>query len=166
MARHPDPVPPQPGRESVWRYPRPPRLESTTRRLRVTVAGRTIADTRRGLRVLETSHPPVYYFPPDDVVMECLIPADQSSFCEWKGLAEYRHVEVGAQRIEHAAWVYRRPTAAFRALRSHIAFYAAPGVACYVDDELARPQPGGFYGGWITADIVGPFKGQPGTQGW
>lgn len=157
---------PAPGQESVWDYPRPPRLEPTTRRLRVVFAGVTIADTLRGYRVLETSHPPVYYIPPSDLQRQYLLPAAGSSFCEFKGQASYYHVVVGARRAENAAWYYSKPTAAFMPIAGAVAFYAGKLDACYVDDELVTPQPGGFYGGWITADVVGPFKGGPGTMGW
>ncbi len=162
----PKPVQPLPGQESVWDYPRPPRLEPATPRLRVIFNGQTIADTRRGLRVLETSHPPVYYFPPADVALTYLTRTGQSSFCEWKGRAGYYTVQVDGRRAESAAWFYPNPTPAFAALKDYIAFYAAPMEACLVDDEQARPQPGGFYGGWVTNAIVGPFKGEPGTSGW
>lgn len=162
----PKPVQPLPGQESVWDYPRPPRLEPTLRHLRVVFNGVTIADTRRGLRVLETSHPPVYYFPPADVALNYVTRTSQSSFCEWKGRAGYYTVQVGSRRAENAVWFYPNPTPAFAALKDYLAFYAAPMEACYVDDEQARPQPGGFYGGWVTSAIVGPFKGEPGTAGW
>ncbi len=159
-------APPGPGQESVWAYPRPPRLEPVHKRLRVVLDGITVAETRHGSRVLETSHPPVYYFPPADVRMEHLIPVSGSSFCEWKGRARYYDVVVGDRRAERAAWAYPDPVPAFRALKDHVAFYPHLMDACFVEDEQARPQPGGFYGGWITGDIVGPFKGGPGSTGW
>lgn len=162
----PTPTPPAPGQESVWDYPRPPRLEPTTRHIQIIFNGVTIADTRRALRVLETSHPPVYYIPPEDIRMEYVRPAPGSSWCEWKGQARYYTVEVNGRRAENVGWAYPRPTPAFAALRNHIAFYAAPMDACLVDGERARPQPGNFYGGWVTDDVVGPFKGEPGTMGW
>ena len=125
-----------------------------------------VADTTRGLRVLETSHPPNYYFPPDDVLGGVLTPAPGASFCEWKGRADYFTVH-GAERTEEAAaWSYASPSPAFAPLRDHVAFYAGPMDACFVDDERVVPQPGGFYGGWITSRVVGPFKGGPGTRGW
>jgi uncharacterized protein (DUF427 family) len=157
---------PAPGQESVWDYPRPPRVEATSKRIRVVFAGVTIADTCAAQRVLETSHPPVYYIPRADIRQEHLVEAPGSSVCEWKGQARYFTVAVGDRRAERAAWSYPDPTAAFRAIRHHVAFYAGPMDACYVDDELVTPQPGGFYGGWITQDVVGPFKGEPGTWGW
>jgi uncharacterized protein (DUF427 family) len=159
-------VPPGPGQESVWDYPRPPRVEATTRRLRVIFGGVVIADTRRGYRVLETSHPPVYYIPPADILMQHLAPTPQSSFCEFKGQAGYYTLAAGGKRAENAAWSYPDPTPAFAAIKDAVAFYADKMDACYVDDEQVMPQPGGFYGGWITADVVGPFKGGPGTWGW
>jgi uncharacterized protein (DUF427 family) len=152
--------------ESVWDYPRPPRLESTGRRVRVVFGGVTIADSRRALRLLETSHPPTYYIPPDDVLESHLRPASGSSFCEWKGHASYFDVVSGNRVAPRAAWTYRSPSDGYSALAHHIAFYAEPMDACYVDDERVTPQPGGFYGGWITSDVTGPFKGGPGTAGW
>ncbi|GAB4445210.1 MAG: DUF427 domain-containing protein [Chloroflexi bacterium OHK40] len=157
---------PGPGQESVWDYPRPPRVEPTSRHLRVIFGGVVIADTRRAHRVLETSHPPVYYIPPADIRMEYLTPAAGSSFCEFKGRAAYYTVAAGDRRAENAAWYYPSPAPGFEAIAGAVAFYPALMDACYVDGELAEPQPGGFYGGWITADIVGPFKGGPGTRGW
>jgi uncharacterized protein (DUF427 family) len=128
--------------------------------------GVTIAETRRAKRVLETSHPPVYYLPPEDVEMVHLIEASGTSWCEWKGRASYYDVVVEGEEARRAAWTYHQPSEAFEIIKDHVAFY--PGVmdACYVDGEQVRPQPGRFYGGWITDDVVGPFKGGPGTQGW
>jgi uncharacterized protein (DUF427 family) len=157
---------PEAGQESVWAYPRPPRLEPVMKRLRVVFNGVTLADTTQGKRVLETSHPPVYYFPPQDVAMEHLKAASGTSICEWKGIASYYDVNVGGRRVNHAAWAYRETTPGFVAIKDHLAFYAHLMDACFVGDELARPQPGLFYGGWITNDVVGPFKGEPGTDGW
>lgn len=159
-------IAPGPGQESVWDYPRPPRVEPTSRRLRVILGGVVIADTTGGHRVLETSHPPVYYIPPADIRMDHLTPTPQSSFCEFKGRAGYYTVAAGGRRVESGAWFYPDPTPAFAAIRGAVAFYAGLMDACYVDDELVTPQPGGFYGGWITADVVGPFKGGPGSWGW
>ncbi len=162
----PKPIQPQPGQESVWDYPRPPRLERTTKRLRVVFGGVTIAETTSGWRVLETSHPPVYYFPPADIRADVCRPSARTSYCEWKGLAQYYTVRVGQRVAPDAAWGYPNPTPAFAPLAGHIAFYARAMDACYVDDERVVPQPGEFYGGWITSDIVGPFKGVPGSWGW
>jgi uncharacterized protein (DUF427 family) len=159
-------VTPGPGQESVWDYPRPPRVEGSTRHIQVVFAGVVIADTRRAQRVLETSHPPAYYIPPEDIRMEHLERTDRSSWCEWKGRASYYTVTVKARQATNAAWFYPNPTPAFTSIRDHVAFYAQPMDACYVDGERVRPQPGDFYGGWITSDIVGPFKGEPSTWGW
>jgi uncharacterized protein (DUF427 family) len=159
-------VEPQPGQESVWDYPRPPRVEETDRHLRVVFNGVTVAETRRAVRVLETSHPPVYYIPPEDTRMVHLVPASGSTWCEWKGRADYYDVVVDNKRAERAAWTYNQPHNGFEAIQDHVAFYAGRMDACYVDGERVTPQPGGFYGGWITSDVVGPFKGGPGTRGW
>lgn len=160
------PRPTEPGQESVWDYPRPPRLEDVPARISVVFNDRTIADTTRAKRVLETSHPPVYYIPPDDIDAECLNPASGESWCEWKGVARYFDVVVGEVRASRAAWYYPAPTEDFASLAGYVAFYADKMDACYVDGERAHPQPGGFYGGWITSNILGPFKGGPGTRGW
>ncbi|KGF71745.1 hypothetical protein DO97_15820 [Neosynechococcus sphagnicola sy1] len=163
---HPLRIAPAPGQESVWDYPRPPRLEATHRHLQVICNGISLAETCRGQRVLETSHPPVYYFPPEDIHQQYLVAMPQRSFCEWKGLATYYTIVIGEHRVVNAAWCYPQPTPPFAALRNHIAFYPQEMQACWVDGELVQPQPGNFYGGWITMDIVGPFKGEPGTGGW
>lgn len=160
----PDPV--RPGQESVWDYPRPAIARPTAAHVVVELGGIVIADTRKAVQTLETSHPPSFYLPPDDVLRGALVPVDGSSFCEWKGHARYFDVIANGQRRARAAWSYPNPTAAFAILRDHIAFYAAAMDACLVDDERVVPQPGGFYGGWITPGIVGPFKGGPGSQGW
>ena len=152
--------------ESVWDYPRPPRLESTNRHVLVRHGGTLIADTVQALRVLETSHPPVYYVPPADVDFSLVRPAPGSSFCEWKGLARYWNVVVEGERIERVAWSYPAPDPAFATLKDHLAFYADRLDDCQVDGEMVRPQPGSFYGGWITSDVKGPFKGSPGSRGW
>ncbi len=160
----PDPL--RPGQESVWDYPRPPRLEASTRHLRIVHRGVTIADSRRALRLLETSHPPSWYIPPADLAMQHLRAAAGSSFCEWKGRAAYRDVVVGDDVLANVGWCYPSPTPGFAALRDHVAFYAAPFDSVTIDGEQVRPQPGGFYGGWITADVAGPFKGITGSQFW
>lgn len=159
-------VEPGPGQESVWDYPRPPRIEPAARHLRVVLGGVVVAETRRGIRVLETSHPPVYYFPPEDVLAGALHEARGTSLCEWKGLARYWDVEGGGVLRPRAAWSYPVPLPEYEALRDHLAFYPQPMDECTVDGERALPQPGGFYGGWITSRVVGPFKGEPGTSGW
>jgi uncharacterized protein (DUF427 family) len=154
--------------ESVWDYPRPPRLEPTGRVIEVVLAGVAIARTTRAHRVLETSHPPVYYIPPEDIregVLE-VVPA-AGPVCEWKGAATYLDViAADGSRLTRAAWTYRAPTAAFSAIADAVAFYPAPMDRCTVDGEVVEPQPGGFYGGWVTSDLIGPFKGGPGTRGW
>jgi len=159
-------IEPGPGQESVWDYPRPPRLEVTSKRIQIVLAGVTIADTTRAQRVLETSHPPVYYLPPDDVAREYLRPARGSSFCEWKGEASYYDIVVGDRVAAQAAWTYRQPSPAFAPIADYIAIYPGKMDECSVDGERVQAQPGDFYGGWITSDIVGPFKGDLGTWGW
>lgn len=159
-------VTPGPGQESVWDYPRPPRLEDSPKHIQVVFNGVMIAHTHRAKRVLETSHPPVYYIPPADIRAECLIASPQSSWCEWKGRAGYYTVAVGDRQAPNAAWFYPDPTPAFESLKDYVAFYPHLMEACYVNSEPVQPQPGNFYGGWITSDIVGPFKGAVGTWGW
>ena len=154
------------GQESVWDYPRPPRLEGCPERIKVVVEGVVIAKSDQTKRVLETSHPPVYYIPPADVRLDLLEPTDRQSWCEWKGKARYFDVVVGERWIPNAAWAYSPPTQAFQSIRDYLAFYPHLMDACFVDDEQVQAQAGGFYGGWITSKIVGPFKGEPGTQGW
>jgi len=161
-----DRIQPGPGQESVWYYQRPPRLEDSNKHIQVIFNQIAIADTHHAMRVLETSHPPVYYIPPSDIKMEYLIRTPQSSFCEWKGLAEYYTVAVGDKQVQNAAWFYPDPTPTFTAIKDYVAFYPHLMDACYVNGEKVQPQPGNFYGGWITSDIVGPFKGSPGTWGW
>ena len=152
--------------ESVWDYPRPPRAEASDRRIRVVLGGETIVDTTRAVRVLETSHPPVFYVPLEDVRDGVLEPADgPTTFCEWKGSASYYDVVAGGKRAERAAWTYREPLPGFEAIRDAVAFYATLMDACFVDDERVEPQTGAFYGGWITSEVVGPFKGITGTAG-
>jgi uncharacterized protein (DUF427 family) len=159
-------IEPGPGQESVWDYPRPPRLEPTNKHLKVVFNGEVIADTRRALRVLETSHPPVYYIPLDDIRQEFLVPLPRRTFCEFKGGAVYWALKVGERLVEDAAWSYPDPRPSYQALKDHVAFYASRVDSCWVDDEQVQPQAGDYYGGWITSDIVGPFKGESGTQDW
>jgi uncharacterized protein (DUF427 family) len=166
LLKRPEPIKPKPGQESVWDYPRPPRLEKTNKHIRIIFNAVTIADTRNAYRVLETSHPPVYYIPPADIEMEYMHPASGTSFCEWKGQAGYYTLRVGAKEVERVAWYYPDPTPDFAAIKDYVAFYPGPMDKCTVDGEEVKPQPGGFYGGWITGDVVGPFKGEPGTEGW
>ena len=149
----------------MWTYPRPPRLEPARAAIRVELGGVVVASSTSALRVLETSHPPSYYVPPNDCALELFAPAPGRSFCEWKGDAVYWTVTAGDRVAERAAWSYPTPTAGFAALRDHLAFY--PSVfECFVDDERVTPQPGGFYGGWVTSLVAGPVKGPPGTEWW
>ncbi|WP_375272640.1 DUF427 domain-containing protein [Sphingomonas sp.] len=164
MRPRPDPV--APGQESVWRYPRPAVAQASTRHVRVEHGGVVIADTRAPVRTLETSHPPTWYLPPADIATNLLRRSDRRSFCEWKGVATYWHLQVGGVLLRDIAWSYLDPSRDFTMLRDHLAFYAAPLDHCTVDGEQVRPQPGGFYGGWITDDLAGPFKGVPGSSGW
>ena len=163
---HPRRIEPGPGQESVWDYPRPPRLERSTKRLVITFADAVVADTTGAYRVLETSQAPSYYLPPDDIDRSLLVAAPGSSFCEWKGMARYWSVVVGDRVAAEAAWSYPAPTPPFQAIADHVAFYPGRLDRCTVDGEQARPMDGGFYGGWITDDIVGPIKGAPGTLHW
>jgi uncharacterized protein (DUF427 family) len=152
--------------EDVWAYPRPPRVEPVTRPIRIVFAGQTIAQTGAAFRVLETSHPPVYYLPRAAFADGVLEPAAGQSLCEWKGAARYWSIRAGGRVAEGAAWSYPNPRSAFAAIRDHFAVYAGPMDACFVGDEAVTPQPGGFYGGWVTKDLQGPFKGGPGSMGW
>jgi uncharacterized protein (DUF427 family) len=154
------------GQESVWDYPRPPKLDRVAERLRVVHGGRTIADTTGGFRVLETSHPPVYYFPLADVQLEFMKPAGGRPVCEFKGAARYWSVEVDGRRSEQAAWSYPDPEPNYAVLKDFIAFYASRVDECWVGDERAKAQEGDYYGGWITSKVVGPFKGAAGTMSW
>ncbi|MEM9701014.1 MAG: DUF427 domain-containing protein [Planctomycetota bacterium] len=157
--------------ESVWDYPRPPRWERCEKRVVVVFAGETLADTTAAIRILETSHPPTFYLPPDDVNAAMLRPAPGRSLCEWKGVASYldvvAHADTPEERVApKAAWTYREPVPAFTELKDHIAVYPSRMDECTVDGERVQAQEGDFYGGWITSEIVGPFKGGPGTWGW
>lgn len=164
MRPKPDPV--APGQESVWRYPRPAIAEASDRHIRIVHADIVVADTRSAVRTIETSHPPSWYIPPDAITPGLLRASSRRSFCEWKGEARYWHLDIGGRTFSDVAWSYANPTTAFAILRDHIAFYAAPFDLCTVDGVPVRPQPGGFYGGWITSDLAGPFKGVPGSMGW
>ncbi len=159
-------VEPGPGQESVWDYPRPPRLEESDKRIKVVFGGVTLAYTTRAKRILETSHPPAYYIPPEDIRMEHLTVAGARSFCEWKGVARYYDLETDERREIRAAWFYPDPVPAYARIKDHVAFYPSLMDACWVDGERVEAQEGDFYGGWITSGIVGPFKGAPGTRGW
>ena len=153
-------------RESVWDYPRPPRIEESSRSVRVVLGGQVIAESARARRVLETSHPPVYYLPLEDVATGVLSPTSRTTICEFKGAARYYTVHGGGRIEENAAWSYPQPSPGFEALVDHVAFYPGRMDECTIDGERVLAQEGDFYGGWITSDIDGPFKGAPGTSGW
>ena len=163
--RPPFAVPPGPGQESVWDYPRPPELRASNRHVLVRYGDFILADSMSTIRILETASPPTYYIPAVDVHSEYLVAAAGSSFCEWKGAARYWSLQTGTLSAPEIAWSYPDPTVRFRTIAGYFSFY--PGkVACYVNEERVRPQRGGFYGGWVTRDIAGPYKGEPGTSHW
>jgi uncharacterized protein (DUF427 family) len=157
---------PRPGQQSVWDFPRPPALQRVLDRVTVEFAGQVIADTARAVRVCETASPPTYYVPDTDVRMDLLRPAGGASFCEWKGTATYQSLVVSDQTAPRCAWFYPSPTDEYRELAGMIAFYPRRVDRCTVGDLEVRPQPGEFYAGWVTPDLVGPFKGEPGSEGW
>ncbi|MHB8600353.1 MAG: DUF427 domain-containing protein [Ktedonobacteraceae bacterium] len=159
-------IQPGPGQESVWDYPRPPRVEDSTKHIQVILNGVVIADSHRAKRVLETSHPPVYYIPPEDMQMQYFKPTPRTTFCEFKGAASYYTITVGDKIIPNGAWYYAHPTHPYEALQGYIALYPGKMDICTVNGEQVQAQEGDFYGGWITKDIVGPFKGGMGTFGW
>lgn len=150
--------------ESVWDYPRPPRIERIDWSLKVEHEGQLLAETREGVRILETSHPPCFYFPPGAVDMSRLEPSQTRTFCEWKGQARYWHLKTANGLIEDVCWAYAEPVDPI--IKDHLSFYAGRVEACFVDDEQVKPQAGDFYGGWILDWVRGPFKGGPGTRGW
>ncbi|NYD73995.1 DUF427 domain-containing protein [Leifsonia soli] len=162
----PRPEIPGPGQESVWDYPRPPRIERVDASVTIRLGGQLIVETRDVVRVLETSHPPVYYLPIADFVTGALADADGSSFCEFKGTARYLDVRGGVEVRSASAWNYPHPSPGFESLRDRVAVYAQQMDECTVDGEVVTPQPGDFYGGWITRAVVGPFKGSPGSRNW
>jgi uncharacterized protein (DUF427 family) len=151
--------------ESVWDYPRPPEVVSDQRKVEVKWLGQLISRTTQSVRILETASPPTFYLPSADVNEELLREASGNSFCEWKGGATYWNIVVNNQILENAAWSYNKPNPAFRSLAGYYSFYPAK-VECYVSDIRVKPQPGSFYGGWMTPEIVGPVKGEPGSGGW
>jgi uncharacterized protein (DUF427 family) len=157
---------PGPGQESVWDYPRPPRLEASPETVEVRLGGEVIARTRRSLRVLETSHPPAYYLPVADFAPGVLRAVGGTTFCEWKGMASYFDLVTPAATAPRGAWTYPDPTGGFTAIRDHVSVMPGAVDACLVDGEVVRAQEGGFYGGWITDRVTGPFKGGPGSQRW
>lgn len=150
----------------MWSFPRPAIAEPTAAHIVIEHRGVVVADTRRAVRTLETSHPPSYYIPPDDIAPGLLRHAGGGSFCEWKGATRYWDVDVNGVTLSRVGWSYPSPTPGFASLRDYIAFYAAPFDRCTVDGEVVVPQPGDFYGGWITSKLAGPFKGVPGSMGW
>jgi uncharacterized protein (DUF427 family) len=159
-------IEPGPGQESVWDYPRPPRVEPTAARVRVVHRGIVVADTTFAQRVLETSQAPAYYLPPGDVRTDLLVPSAGSSWCEWKGQASYRSLSIDGVVDHDVAWSYESPTAPYAAIAGYVSFYAQCVDECWVDDERVVANEGSFYGGWITSAVVGPFKGGRGTYGW
>jgi uncharacterized protein (DUF427 family) len=160
------PVTPGPGQESVWDYPRPPRVEATTERIRIRFGGETIVDTTDAVRVLETSHPPVYYLLRSAFPEGVLEKAPGASFCEFKGAAKYLTVRGGSARAESAGWFYPHPSPGYELLVDRVAVYPSAMDSCEIAGETVTSQAGDFYGGWITSRVVGPFKGEPGTMGW
>ena len=158
-------IEPGPGQESVWDYPRPPRVEDVAERVVVKVGDVVLADTTSAKRVLETSHPPVYYVPPEDVNLDALTRNDKRTSCEYKGRAAYYDLSHGGRVARDVAWFYPEPAPQYSALKDHLAFYPSK-AECSVGGEVVDPQEGDFYGGWKTSKIVGPFKGGPGTTGW
>lgn len=156
---------PEPGQESVWDYPRPPKCVKDNREIIVSIDGHQIARTTRAVRVLETASPPTVYLPRQDVAMELLDQASGGSFCEWKGRATYWTIRVAATVLPSAAWSYENPSSSFASIAGYLSFYPAL-LKCTIAGETVRPQPGGFYGGWVTNQIAGPYKGPPGTSGW
>lgn len=159
-------IAPRKGQESVWDYPRPPICELFPGHIRIIFAGKVIVDTAKAFRVLETSHPPVYYLPPADIDFSVLAKSSHQTYCEFKGMASYYDLEHDENSIRNAAWYYTDPHKSFAAMKDHVSFYAHKVDSCYVNDEKVQAQEGDFYGGWITSDIVGPFKGGAGTWGW
>ena len=166
MVSRPDPIPPGSGQESVWDYPRPPRLERSTSTIQVLLGGEIIVETNRSFRVLETASPPTYYLNPADFVAGVVQPAAGESWCEWKGRASYVDLVAGGTVARRAAWSYLQPNPAYAPLAGWLAIYPSRVDGCGVDGEEVRPQDGDFYGGWITSNVVGPFKGEAGTLGW
>ena len=165
QSRPPFAHPPQPGQTSVWDFPRPPQLATDTREVVIRWGDIEVARTRRAIKVLETAHPPSFYLPWEDVATHLLQPCAGSSFCEWKGPAQYWSLVHGDDRLDGVAWRYPHPLAEAQALSSCVAFYPA-ALNCTVDGTVVQAQPGGFYGGWITPDLAGPFKGEAGSTGW
>ena len=158
-------IEPKNGEESVWDYPRPPVCKHDPREVIVRLGDEVVAQSTRCIRILETASPPTFYIPPTDVNLDCLESSPGSSFCEWKGAATYWSLLTGSARLKNVGWSYPAPSKRFLGIRGYLSFYPAK-LECYVDGERVRPQPGGFYGGWVTDEIIGPYKGEPGTGGW
>jgi uncharacterized protein (DUF427 family) len=153
--------------ERVWDYPRPPAVVPCERRVRVELAGAELADSTSALRVLETSHPPTIYIPLADVHEELLAESNaRSTWCEFKGVAHYLDAVFDGRRFKAVAWSYPDPSPGYEALRDHLAFYPGRVDAAWLEDERVQAQPSDFYGGWITSDLIGPFKGPRGTLAW
>lgn len=159
-------IEPGPNQESVWDYPRPPKVEDTDKHIEVFFNDILIADSTDVKRVLETSSPPVYYIPTEDIEMRYFLKSERRSFCEWKGATCYYTIKVHDKTVHDAAWYYPNPAPSFESIKNYIAIYSENMDTCFVDGEIVQSQAGNFYGGWITSDIVGPFKGEPGTEGW
>jgi uncharacterized protein (DUF427 family) len=166
MRSRPSPEPTGPGQESVWDYPRPPALRRCGDRITITLGGRLICDTTESWQVLETSHPPTYYLPRSGFVEGALRSAPGGSYCEWKGAAGYLDVVGGGTVVRAGAWYYPDPSPGYAAITDHVALYAGRMDTVTVAGEPVIPQPGGFYGGWITSAVRGPYKGTPGTNFW
>ena len=164
--KKPKRIKPKKGQESVWDYPRPPKLEKVDKPIEIYFNDTLLAKTNRAYRVLETSHPPVYYIPPEDINQSCLIHSDRITHCEFKGKGAYFHVKVQNEVAMDAAWYYDNPRPGFELIKNYPAFYANKMQKCLVGGGQIEPQPGDFYGGWVTSNIVGPFKGEEGTWGW
>jgi len=163
---HPTPIEPGPGQESVWAYPRPPVARLVDKHIVVRFGGIVVADTNRAIKVMETSHPPVYYIPPEDIRLDVCELSPHHTFCEYKGQASYYTMRTGGSEAHNAGWFYPEPSPGYEILRDHVAFYPALMEECTIDGETVTPQPGRFYGGWVTRDVVGPFKGEPGSYVW
>ncbi|MEO1021410.1 MAG: DUF427 domain-containing protein [Bacteroidota bacterium] len=158
-------IEPKPGQESVWDYPRPPIIVPDPRTVRVQLHHNVISESNQAVSVKETASAPVFYIPPQHIRMEWLIRSERETMCEWKGIGTYWHVKIEDQVLMNVAWSYERPFPEFESIKGWISFYPAL-LDCFVGEEQVRPQPGGFYGGWVTSEIVGPIKGEPGSGGW
>ncbi len=157
---------PKRGQESVWNYPRPPKLERVNQQIRVEFGGLVLSETTQGYRLLETASPPVYYFPPMDVRIVYLMLSSKQTVCKWRGVARYWSLRVGKRVALDAAWSYPHPGEGYEDICDYFAFYPGKVDACHVGKQKVKAQPGDFYGGWITSKILGPFKGEPGTEFW